>query len=116
MHRKETLTDYHIRINNVITYINNNLGEDMDIDRLAKLSKLRENCLPVGGGQMYLLLGLPFIGGCLVWSSLMSGHRGRSEITLSQLKRCFSAQTDSIFFREVETRHSDCGRLRQDDV
>lgn len=38
MHRKETLIDYHYRINNVINYINNHLGEELDIGKLAAVS------------------------------------------------------------------------------
>ncbi len=38
MHKEETITDYHVRINRVIEYINNNLGEPLDIEKLAGIS------------------------------------------------------------------------------
>lgn len=38
MHRVETVTDYQIRINRAVDYINNHLGEELDIDKLASVS------------------------------------------------------------------------------
>ncbi|MFH0866072.1 MAG: AraC family transcriptional regulator [Bacteroidota bacterium] len=38
MHREETITDYLVRINRVLEYIKSNLGEPMDIEKLASLS------------------------------------------------------------------------------
>ncbi|MFZ4400388.1 MAG: AraC family transcriptional regulator [Bacteroidales bacterium] len=37
-HKKETLKDYHERINKVLIYINNHLGEELDLKRLADVS------------------------------------------------------------------------------
>lgn len=38
MHKEETIADYNIRINRVLEYINNNLGEQMNIEKLACIS------------------------------------------------------------------------------
>lgn len=38
MHREETVTDYHVRINRVIEYINSHLGEELDLEKLAEIS------------------------------------------------------------------------------
>jgi AraC family transcriptional regulator len=38
MHKEETINDYHIRINKVKEYINTNLGEHLDIEKLASIS------------------------------------------------------------------------------
>lgn len=38
MHREETITDYQVRINRVMDYINANLGEQLDIEKLAGIS------------------------------------------------------------------------------
>ena len=38
MQSKETITDYHERINKVLIYIDNHLGEKLDLEALASVS------------------------------------------------------------------------------